>query len=153
MEAGSSEAKCAQAVRKKERGHLQNQTRAVLHQKKGEQQQRGWEAGSTDTWGTRYNSPSPSNQKGPDYFHTQSAIHIHISVYTYPYTAFIPVGSPWLTTHTCLHKEITISYGAESWYDCRLSNNSTSVLQAGCSLFWFRLAHLQNRIKLNHFRA
>lgn len=62
--------------------------------------------------------------------------------------------SPWQMTHTQFSTEKSPEVNAtKSGYECRLSNNSTSVPQAGCSLFWFRLTPLQNRIKLNRLRA
>lgn len=70
------------------------------------------------------------------------------------YIQYMSYISPWQMTHTHISTEKSPEVNAtELGYECRFSNNSTSVPQAGCSLFWFRLNHLQSRIKLNHLRA
>lgn len=58
--------------------------------KRGKWQQGGYEAGSTNAWRARCNSHSLSNQKGPNYFHTQTQITID-----YPYRAMTMVYSSW----------------------------------------------------------
>lgn len=52
------------------------------NRRRGKWQQGCWEAGSASAWRARCNSYGPSNQKGLNYFHTQTQDHNQLSIYS-----------------------------------------------------------------------